>query len=87
MEADRSIRLQAGCAILFLFDLIAFCALLYFSLVAGLLFPTDCTIEREHACDVARAVQLQRLGMVFCTTVAVNTGFIIWAVSGRRRSH
>lgn len=85
MEDEKSIRLQAGCAILFLFDLIALCILLYLALGAGLLVPADCTIERQAVCDVARDEQGNILAVAFWATVMANASFVIWALWRRSR--
>lgn len=85
MENDRSIRVQLGCAILFLFNLIALCTLLYVTLIAGFFFPVDCTTEHERACDAARATLLGWLAMISLTTVGVNVGFSVWVLRRPRR--
>lgn len=85
MEDQKSIRLQAGCAMLFLFDLLALCGLLYLSFVGGWWFPMDCTVEHERACDAARAANLRTMSVVLWTTVAVNVGFVVWAFWQRSR--
>lgn len=85
MEDERSIRVQAGCAILFLFDLIALCILLWFALGAGMLTPMDCTIEHRPACNAASAAYSRWLALIFLATVAVNAGFLAWAIRRPRR--
>ena len=85
MEDERSVRVPAGCAILFLFDLIALCALLYIALVAGPLFLIDCATGHERECSASRAAPLRWLAGVFLTTLAVNVGFLPWGVRRPRR--
>lgn len=83
MDDERSIRLQAGCAILALFDLLALCVLLYLALMAGLLVPMDCAPDNLPACDEGRASGLRVVLVAFLTTIAVNVGFAVWAVGKR----
>jgi hypothetical protein len=85
MEDERSVRLHAGCAILFIVDSIALCVLIYLALGAGLLLPMDCTTEHERACEAARSSHYQRIAFVFWVTIAVNVAFVVWSLRGRNR--
>jgi len=85
MEDERSVRLQAGCAILFIVDLIALCVLLYLALGAGFFFPIDCATEHNLTCDAARHSEYQRIALVFWATVVVNVAFAVWALRKRSR--
>ena len=85
MADERNVRPLAGCAILFIGDLIALCVLIYLALGAGLFFPVDCTTEHQIACDAARSSQYQRIAFVFWATVAANLAFVVWSRRGRNR--
>ncbi len=84
MERERDIRRQAGCAVLVVFDLLAFCLLLYFALGAGMLAPTDCTTEHELVCAAARADAFGGVAITFWTIIAANLGFLAWFILARR---
>jgi hypothetical protein len=76
-------RRQAGCAILFLFDVLALCVLLYFALGAGMLMPMDCFDNQP--CEASRDAQFNRVVIIFWMTVAVNAALLVWAVVPAKR--
>lgn len=83
MESEGSIRRQAGCAILIVFDLMALCVLAYLALGAGMFFPAHC--YENPQCEAARDESVQLVVIAFWTTTAVNVGFLAWAVLTRKR--
>ena len=87
MDNEENIRRDAGCAILFLFDLAAAIALLYFAFGADIWLPTGCPAEYEPACSAARNANMHWFTLTLWTTVAANVAFVAWAIlAGARNS-